>query len=64
LARVRDVAAVRRAAERKAGALWRDVVFRAFGVGVLDPLDAEDRHYQAAVERLDVELGEALAMLG
>lgn len=54
---------VRLSAETRAGAAWRDLVFRSITNRQLDPLATEESRYIAAVRNIDLALDRCLSRL-
>jgi hypothetical protein len=50
-------------AERRAGDLWRDVVFDRLTVRSLEPLDQEERRFRLALEEFDDSIARAQRLL-
>ena len=54
---------LRASAEDRAGAIWKDVVYRQLEKQQLDPLETEESRYISAVRELDAALDRCLARL-
>lgn len=63
LAEIERARSLRTSAEDRAGAVWRDVVYRMLEKRQLDPLEAEESRYICAVTDLDAALDRCMARL-
>jgi len=63
LAEIERARTLRSSAEDRAGAVWKDIVYRQLEKHQLDPLETEESRYISAVRDLDAALDRLMARL-
>lgn len=63
LAEIERARSLRTSAEARAGAVWKDVVYRQLEKQRLDPLETEEFRYISAVRDLDAALDRCMVRL-
>lgn len=63
LVEIERAKSLRTSAEGRAGAVWKDVVYRQLEKRQLDPLEAEESRYISAVRDLDAGLDRCMVRL-